>query len=94
MNILDVLAAVGIVLLSLGIGFAIGGHKTMIPVSVPEPLKLKLVRTSSFTTEVLVNPSQILWIEVGDGSPNSSSVHFVGGGTLAIDYPPAELEAD
>ncbi len=55
---------------------------------------LKLVRTSAFAEDVLVNQSQILWIEVGDGSPNSSVIHFINGETLTIDYPPEQFEAD
>jgi hypothetical protein len=84
LSILEVLAALGIVLLSVGIGFALGEYKTVIP--IPEYPKLSL--TSSYTRDVLVNPSQILWIEVGDGGPNSSLIHFIGGGTLSIDSPP------
>ena len=91
MSTLEVLAALGVVLLSVGIGFALGGYRSIV---VPVPQRPKLVRTHSFTNEVLLNPLQISCIEIGDGSPNSSTVHFIDGSTVRIDYPPGELESN
>jgi hypothetical protein len=88
---LEVLAALGIVLLSVGLGFALGGYKVSL---IPVPERPKLVRAHSFTKDVLLNPLQISFIEIGDGSPNSDTVHFIDGSTVHIDMAPSELEAN
>jgi hypothetical protein len=71
------------------IGFALREHTTVMPI----PDATKLVPTKAFDHELLINPTQILWIEVGDGGPSSSAIHFIGGMTLPIDYPPMQLIA-
>jgi hypothetical protein len=80
----EVLAALGIVLLSIGIGFALGGQKGIV---IPVPERPKLMRADCFTKGFLLNPLQILYIELGDGGPGSSTVHFIGDSTLQIDCP-------
>ena len=88
----EILAALGIVLLSIGIGFVLGGYKTIM---IPVPKGPKLVRASSFAKELLLNPSQISFIEIGEGGgPNSDTVHFIDGSSVPIDMAPSELEAD
>jgi hypothetical protein len=91
----EVLAALGIVLLSIGTGFALGfalcGQKGIV---IPVPERPKLMRADCFTKEFLLNPLQILYIELGDGGPGSSTVHFIGDSTLQIDCPLNLLETD
>ncbi len=91
MSTLEVFAALGVVLLSIGIGFVLGGYKTIV---IPVPKRPKLVRASSFTKDVLLNPLQISFVELGEGGPNSDAVHFIDGSTVFIDMAPSELEQD